>query len=165
MSELPAELRKLLQVVVKLDKNKKYVADLEDALSINPEKINDELARQPTLYAHWGMLHVMAGGRKDSFKRRMDEKAAEISLEIRRTVRQTRITEKEIENELLTHDGFQEVQDEYYAAKVDEEALKVAREAFHQRKDMLVTLATNLRRELDADLDRKVENLLSRQRR
>jgi len=165
MSDLPAELRKLLQVVIKLDKAKKYVADLEDALSINPEKINDELARQPTLYAHWGMLHVMATGRKDAYKRKMDEKAAQVSLEFRRANQGKRVTEKEIENELLINRDYGPAQDDYYSAKTDEDALKVAREAFHQRKDMLVTLATNLRRELDIDLDRKTEKLLSRQQR
>ena len=148
-----------LQVTVKLDTGRKYQGDMREELEIDPSQINQELQEQPAKFAWWATIHSLSQARVDDLKRRMDLREAELSKEFREAAIEdgTKLTEKSIEHAITRDLEYQEMAQALVNAKRDAGIFQVARDAFKQRADAMVTLSTNLRHQLDVDLAQKTE--------
>ncbi len=157
--------REVLEVRIRLEQGL-VAKNLHDELAIDEKLINDELKDQAAKYAWWATLHTMARGKRDELKRKLDLLEAELDGEIRRKLQESgeKATERVIGTQLLQTARYQKLQQQYAEAQQQETVLAVAREAFMQRKDMVVAIATNLRHELDAETSQRLDRMLARDR-
>lgn len=133
---------------------KKYDLDLERDLEINSTKINSELAEQPSKYAWYGVLSEFARATSTELKQKLDTLWSELYLAVRKQAVEEglKLTEETVSSMVRTDKRYQELEQQYLEAKKQEQLLLVARQAFEHRKDMLISLASNLRAEADLDL-------------
>lgn len=153
-------MREELKINVLIDKP--YVMDLNEDLSISKERINDELSKQPAMFAWYATLYELARSKTLKLKQSLDTIEAELNLEVRTETSKIKsedsryanlkLTETTIESIVRTNEKFKLAEDNYLTAKKDEGMLLVAKVAFEQRKDMLISLASNMRSELDGEL-------------
>ena len=76
----------------------------------------------------------------------IDHKARQAAL-----ASKVKLTEKMVENTVITDQEFQQAKREYLEAKKEFGVLQAGREAFIQRKEMLISLGANYRAEGNAD--------------
>lgn len=160
MSVDAALAKQVLEYVVPFDRGKTWRGRLDEDLSINEKAINIELAEHPAKFAWWASLHVLARARRDDIKRKFGLLYYELKAEY---VKKLPVTEKKPTKDMVdeyveTHKRYQEMEVQLLDAGTDVEKLYVAREAMTQRRDSLIAMATNLRRELDVDPGRKAEH-------
>lgn len=129
--------------------------DFVKELEIDENNLNQELTEQPSRYSWWGVLALRARARRDKLEEKTKVVDAQIDADLRKEARENRskITEKEIASKVLLDTKHTEAMTDYLKAKKEADILQVgAREAFAQRKDCLISLAANLRQELDSEL-------------
>jgi len=139
-------------------------------LEIDENDLNRELTKQPGLYSRWGILAVEAKSYRDKLEEVLKVADAKIEDEIRTKAekenRKYKITGGEILSKLLQDPRHTKAMADYLKAKKEADILWVgAREAFAQRKDCLISLAANLREELDSQLTirrKKVDEITRR---
>jgi len=141
---------------VNVGEGKTYDGDITKELQIDLSNLNEELAKQPAKFAWWGVVHAVAKDLVDTEEGKLDSeirKSAEASGE--------KITETKIKNLINVNEKYREL-------KNQERIARVIKEAFAQRKDMLISLAANLREEFDTELSikkEKINNMLKNIRR
>ncbi|KAA0573421.1 hypothetical protein [Azospirillum sp. Sh1] len=123
--------------------------DLAMDLQINPTNMDDAIIRQAGLYAYYVSAHAEAEGRLRQAKLERDVFTAALDKQLRdqALARGQKLTEKQVEMQVMLHPDWKvRVQrvNELEAAVSQLEGLV---RAFAQKKDMLVTLATNIRAE------------------
>lgn len=148
-----------LNVDVRLDEKQRFTANLDDDLVIDQADIINEMAQQSSKFAWWAGLHIAACGLRDDLKRELDLLEAKLASEIRPEQGEKQPTEKRIKQEVLQNKEYQKLNARYLEAKRQVDVLYVGREALTQRKDMLVSMATSLRRERDGDPGRHADNI------
>ena len=131
-------MQKPLYISIHLAEDR-FEGDISKELNISIENINSELAEQPAQFARWGTMEVIA---KDILESYQGQKSEKLRTE------NEKISETKIES-LLLNDP------EYMKLKKQHNTLRIVKEAFRQRKDMLISLAANLREEFDIDLSVK----------
>jgi hypothetical protein len=146
-----------MNVDIRLNPRERYQTNLDDALAIDRDNIDEELSMQAQKFGFWGSLHIAACGLRDDLKRDLDLLEAQLASEIRDPDKKA--TEKSIKQEVIQNKRYQDLNDRYLEAKRQVDVIYVGREAMTQRKDMLVSLATTLRRERDGDPARHAENI------
>ena len=129
------------QIRVRLDygKGREFEGDLIEEMLINIPSINEELSTQPAKFVWWAALEVLA---KDAFQAYEGEAAQKL----RQVGPGEKLpSEKKIESLLL-------MDEKYMRLKKEWGMLKAMREASESRKEMLISLAANLRGEKDSNL-------------
>lgn len=144
--------REKLTINVNLDRV--YALSLDDDLGIDRAKINDELAEQPSKYAWYATLYEMARNKANICKSQIDTYQAELDRYYREEAAKagTKITEAGIKAKIDSNDRMNELIDNFNDALKEQGLLFVAVNAFVQRKDMLISIASNMRQEWDSDL-------------
>lgn|GEM_PF-2906364 len=146
--------KKMVNVVIKYG-DREYAFNMYDELSIAVEdaEINDQLASQPGRYAYWSAMYHAA--KEEAAIREAELKVAIANLdgelrenwdklfpEVRRT--EDAIAKKiEIDPQIIKKVG------EVIEAKKKMGYMETMKEAFAQRKDALISLATNIRSQRD----------------
>lgn len=141
-----------LKLVVAIDKP--YKLDLNLDLNIDKGKINEELSRQPSMYAWYATLYELAKAKTNRLKQTMEVTHAELDIKYRSEAQKSgqKVTEAYIQSLITVSPAYKESEANYYDSKKEEGMLNVAKTAFEQRKDMLISIATNMRVELDDEL-------------
>lgn len=126
-------------------KGKIITPNLQEELTVDEAGINDQLANQPALFAFYAVLYAQAKQEIEKYE------ALYIStLREHYSDKGVKISETRLKAELALDES-------YNTLKEKELVLKEVKEAFQQRKDMLISLASNLRAEGDAWLSRTIK--------
>lgn len=143
-------------LVVKLDRE--YVLNYEDELKIAEETINPNLSEQAARYCFYAMLEELAEEQMGQAKMTLEIIEAETDKLVREKLTQagTKFTEAVILNEVKTDPTRLKALGEFNQARATVGKLHAIREAFIHRKDMLVTLASNMRAQMDTNLTVKM---------
>lgn len=158
--------RKELQFQVQLDKL--HALDLDKDLSVDRTKINDEMGEQPGMFAWYAVLSELARHKAKTCRRQLKSKEgglktlyAELSLKTRQSAVEQNIktTEGSIDSVVRTLEPYKKAEREYdleeqkcIDVERDAALLYVAKEAFEERLDMLISIGANMRKEGDDDL-------------
>jgi len=130
-----------------------YSSSLEDDIKIDPSDLDAEFVEQSRKYAWWAILSEMAKDLVSKQKYDLDILYAQLDHEKRSQalVAKVKLTEKMVENEVITDKRYQAKMKEYLESKRQYGVLQAGREAFTQRKEMLISLGANYRAEGNAD--------------
>lgn len=141
-----------LEVSVELE-GVTYEASLEDEIEIDGQNLEGEFLNQAKKFAWWSMVSELAKDLMVGQKFQLDLLYARIDEEKRTNAQANKMktTEKMIENMVITDQRYQEAMQEYHKAKKWYGLLASGREAFSQRKEMLISLGANYRMEATAD--------------
>jgi len=156
-----------LELTIKLDKL--YHLDLDTDLDIKKTEINDEMIKQPGQFAWYATLNELAKNKVQTLKSELELLEATLDQKTRRDWddSQGKMTETSVSAKIKMSPEYKELISRYLEAQKSQGILSVARSAFEQRKDMLISLASNLRSELDSDLKinkEKVANTIRKMR-
>jgi hypothetical protein len=138
------------KVIVDLDLDGvKFTRVLVDDLAIDGADINGEFMNQSELFAWWATVSELAKDKVNRIKFQLDRiyalKDHAVRLEL--TANKAKITEKVVENAVISSKEYQECMLELLESKKQYGLLQVGKEALTQRKDMLISLGANMRTE------------------
>jgi hypothetical protein len=142
-----------LKVVVKMDKQ--YDLDMAKDLGIDKASINADLANQPAMFAWYATLSELAKDKVAKAKSHLEVTEAELDQRIRRDWdidRNGKMTEAGVSASIKLSPIYQKAESQLQEAQKTNGLLNVARQAFDQRKDMLISLAANMRAESDTEI-------------
>lgn len=136
----------------------------DDELKLAEETINDDLKNQPALYAFYAVMHEAAESELADCKLALETVEALVDEKIRVgfAAAGTKVTETMIANKVHLEEEYQNAVIALNKAKAQSGKLRAIKEAFVHRKDMLVTLASNMRAQADPEIFIKKEELKSR---
>lgn len=137
--------------------NKEKVDSLLKELEIDDIKIHSELLKQPKAYLKWAIRAARAGRRLRTVQAQTKVVAAEMMKEIRDKHRQEHgkdipVTARLQDTELPLNDTYMEQLKSQSLMEEEYDILLGAREAFRQRKDMLVTYGNLVRDEMKSEV-------------
>lgn len=144
----------ILKITVKLDKSTQSV-DLDADLAVERTKINDELAEQPGLFAWYATIHELYRNKVLALKEQIDVLEAQLDQELRAKWNEPewgKRTEDAIKARIKLNTKRQDLAAQFLEAQKNQGILGVAKSAFEQRKDMLISIAANMRGESDLEL-------------
>jgi len=130
-----------------------YNATLEEDIEIDPSDLDAEFVEQPRKFAWWAMVCELA---KDQLARRkydLEKLYAVVDADRRMDAVKSKVkkTERMIENEVITDKRYQQAKLDMLDAKRQHGILYAGKQAFEQRKEMLISLGANYRAEGNAD--------------
>ena len=156
-------MEKILDIQVKTDSGL-IELDLESDLKFTPENLNQAYIEQPSKFAYWSVLAVQSKSALDRKKLEVEQLEdytrktlyGELDTEVRQRMEMDgeKVTEAKVVSGIYTHPRYLEVksklrecQAELLALQKQTDLLYSAKEAFIQRKDMIISLGANLRQE------------------
>lgn len=132
--------------------NIKYDNNLEEDLRVDRTNLDEDFAHQHERFAKYATLHELAKDNLERAKRMLDILYAQVDHEKRQEAKNMqdvnpkfKFTEKMCENSVLTDERYQKMHLKYLDAKKLVGVLGVGKEAFAQRKEMLISLGANQR--------------------
>jgi len=135
-----------------------YEASLEEDITIDGQDLDAEFLTQARKFAWWAMVSELA---KDLMNRRkydLDQLYARQDHRVRMEAscppspaKPVKLTEKMVENSVITSPEYKTAYESYLDTKKYYGMLSAGREAFVQRKEMLISLGANYRAEGNAD--------------
>jgi len=142
----------ILQFQVRFSDRKVSRYDLEEELKATQDSLDQELINQPSKFAWVATLHAVALSYRDEIKQGLEMLSAELDREYRSkaATTQDKMTETSLRSQILVDSRYKQRYDDFLKACTDERVLKVAREAFEQRSQLLIAYAANKRAELNA---------------
>jgi hypothetical protein len=136
-----------------------YEIDYVSELKMSEATINDDLMRQPSLFAWYSQLEDLVESAAADARLNLDLVEAEADSAARAVFgvgEGKKVTEKQIAVAVINAPRVQEARLAYNDIQSKRARLKSIKEAFVHRKDMLVTLSANLRTEnRNADMSAK----------
>ena len=131
-----------------------YDRDISEDLTISRETLNEDCISQSSLYAWYSVLAENARDERDRAKDKINVTDAQLDAQIREelTEAKEKITDKKVEQAVKRHDLYREAVNSHLQACHTFGILVAAQNAFGHRKEMLVTLAANMRREQDGEV-------------
>jgi hypothetical protein len=130
----------------------RYENTFAQDVQINTSDIDREFCEQSGKFAYYGTLCEMSKDREARLKNDCDVLEAILDNEVRDQAAEVKvldakykITEAEVAHRVKADPRYQAKYSEYLTAKKLTGILHVAKEAFQQRKDMLVSLGANQR--------------------
>lgn len=146
------ENKEELQITVKLG-DKIHELNLNADLEIDKTIMNKELAKQPALFAWYATLYEIAKDKTAHLKHKIETFEASLELEIRQMASPpVKLTVDSIKAIIRDDKVHRRMAEELLHAKKSEGMLQVAKASFDQRKDMLISLSSNMRAEMDDDI-------------
>lgn len=121
--------------------------DLTKDLSVQDEHINEWLQKAPGIIAYWHTLYEKQKSIVDKHEVKLNRKRAEVEKEIRKQRKQdeSKITNSEIQSEIITNESFQELEDKFFDLRETMHLLKAASEAVKSLNSTLYSLSSNMR--------------------
>lgn len=131
--------------------NEKITLDPEEELRMDEATINDNLKEQPSLFAFYAVLAEKAHAELNESKLTLEILEAELDAKIRE-VAVKKPTEKQIQQQILLDDSYQEARMEVIRANKQLGILKSYKDAFNHRKETVIALASNMRVQADPSI-------------
>ena len=118
-------------------------------LFIDVSDLSSEFSSQAIRFAQYAMDYEISCVEEDEAKADVASVAAQLDAQVRMDMTQggAKITEKKVENTVITSPIYNQALTKHLDAKRRAGMLKAARDAFAQRKDMLVQLGATQRAE------------------
>jgi len=129
----------------------KYHVDVQKETAIVVSDMNDELEKQPGKYAEFGSLYVLAKSHVAICKRVKEVTWAELDSDIRQRAIDAgnKTTENAINQEITMRVEYDSACEEYRIAEEQMNRLKHMCIALDQRREMLLALNANIRKEME----------------
>lgn len=158
---------------------KKYTRSIEADAGIDQENINDELTKQPSLFAWYATMTHHANVKVESIKRdqrRLKRATAQFEIALRAKIRaaakgELKLTEKALEEAVYETDEYkallkkaEELDDDLVYAEAEQGHLSSGRDSMYTRTSILISLANTLRAQVDGDLGKVADRIAQRQR-
>jgi len=133
-------------------------------LKLAEETINDDLKNQPSLYAFYAVMHEAAEAVVADRKLSLETLEAMLDETVRAEAATagTKVTETMIVNRIRLKEDYLDAVIALNKAKAQSGKLRAIKDAFVHRKDMLVTLASNMRAQADPEIFIKKEQFKNR---
>lgn len=132
---------------------------IEDDLFLDPERITDQLLRQPGQYAYYAGLLARAKERVEQDKLTLDLAISAAQQDIRKNWEvlfpTEKMTEKLVDAKVSMEDAVVKAQTQRISSKRKEEDLRAIVEALRHRKEMIITYSADRRAEQDMDFSMK----------
>lgn len=129
---------------------KEYGLDYLEELKCSEDTINDDLKNQSAQFAWYSVLSGMQEEEYGQRKLELELIEAELDSHYRKEL--DKVTEAKVAMQIRSDLKYIEARQIVNEAKKNLEILKGITEAFRHRKDMLVTLAANMRVQSDPEL-------------
>jgi hypothetical protein len=128
--------------------------DPQFELKMDETTINDDLKKQPSLFAWYAVLEELAEKDFAEAKLTVDLVSASLDQSYREKAVQsnTKLTETQLINQIRLDNQFLDATAKVNECRKNVGVLRALKEAFGQRKDMLITLASNMRAQSDPDI-------------
>lgn len=125
-----------------------------DILRIDQDRLNEELIDQPTRFGTYALRSAMKRAKMEKLKAAVGITEAKVSLELRRQAVESgeRVTEDGLKAKVKQDPEWLAAEYAYEAAASAYYSADAIKEALIQRHSMLITLAANLRAEMDNQL-------------
>ena len=126
-----------------------YENTLMEDVRVNQGDLSGDFEEHPEKFARWATLYEMALAEEVALKRGLERDYARLDHAVRMEGKSSgiKLTEKMVENTVLTHDNYVESLNKYLEAKRTAGLLKAGRDAMMHRKDMLIQLGATHRAE------------------
>lgn len=130
-----------------------YESQLEEDLHVDRFDLNTEFEKHSERFAWYATAYELAQAYEGRLKNDLERLYALLDIQARAKMTQNniRITEKKVENTVITDNTYMKLQDEYQEAKLQTGVLKAARDAMYAKKDALISLGANIRAEMASD--------------
>ena len=130
-----------------------YHATLEDDIEIDQNDLNTEFMNQPKKFAWWAVLSELAKDKSATLKNQLGRLYAKLDHQVRTEAQngKVKLTEKMVENTVTDKAEYNDLLAELTKARNEHGMLSAGREAFVQRKEMLISLGANYRMEGNQD--------------
>lgn len=131
-----------------------HVLDPDTELTLDEEGINEYLKNQPSLYAFYAVMQEAADAQVAEAKLHLETLEATLDDAFRTEAAKsgTKITETLLANRIKVNDDYIASVIALNEAKRQVGQLRAIKDAFVHRKDMLVTLASNMRAQQDPEI-------------
>jgi len=139
-----------------------YERNLNSDLRVNTGNLSEEFAVHAEKFAWYSTAYELALDNELKLKSKLERHYAQVDYIVREEARQAavKMTEKKVENSVITHPEYAAVQGDYLDAKRNSGLLKAARDAMVHRRDMLIQLGANYRAEGVSDITLKTQQYL-----
>jgi len=124
--------------------------DLAKELACSEDTINEDLKNQPSFFAYYAVLTEKAQSELAEAKAALELLEATLDAQFRSE--ETKTTETMIKNRIRLDKSYQEALEVFNTLKLNVGLLSAAKEAFYHRKDILISLASNMRAQMDASV-------------
>lgn len=124
---------------------KEYDLQYQEELKISQEVINENLKDQSNLYAFYAVLEEVAEAIMAEAKLTLEVTEATLDAKYRKELSGGKVTENLLRNSIVLDEDYLNAISAFNEARKNVGLLKAIRESFNHRKDMLVTLASNMR--------------------
>lgn len=137
----------------------KFPNELKKHLAVNQSALSDVFAEHAEHFAWYSTAYELAMDHEARLKEELQRTYARIDHKVRTDARAAGVkhTEKMVDNSVITHPKYVELQDEYLEAKKNTGLLKAARDAMIHRRDMLIQMGANYRAEGASDISLREE--------
>lgn len=131
--------------------------DLDEHVDISSKHIDRCFTEHPGLYAWYATAYELALDAEARLKKELAETYAHVDRKARADAKAAgiKLTEKMVENTVITSDLYRKVQEDYLDAKLNTGLLKAAKEAMIHRRDMLIQKGSTYRSEIQSDITLK----------
>jgi hypothetical protein len=125
---------------------------LQDIVNINANDLNNELANQPAVVSWFGAVLAEAIATYEELKDRKERVYAELYLKYKEKDEKMGVksTEARLNSLILTDSDYEKVQVQFNEMRKQVNVLKSISNSLEHRRDMLIQLSANIRRELTA---------------
>lgn len=132
---------------------------LRQHVFINRSDLSNEFAEHAERFAWYATAYELASDEELRLKEHLARVYAQVDAHVRAEAKAaaTKLTEKMVENTVITHPKYVQVQEKYLDAKRNTGLLKAARDSMIHRRDMLISLGANYRAEGRSDISLKEE--------
>ena len=143
-----------------------YESQLDEDLHIDRFNLNEEFTKHSERFAWYATAYELAQSYENRLKVDLERLYALLDIKVRGTMTQQgmRITEKKVENAVITDNTYMDLMDRYQSAKEQTGVLKAARDAMYAKKDVLVSLGANIRAEMQSDPSLLMESYKNKHR-
>jgi energy-converting hydrogenase A subunit M len=131
---------------------KTYTIDYQKELKCSEETINDDLKDQPSFFAWYAVLSEIAQAEMAEAKSTLEMSEALLDEQIRKNAGGDKVTETMIKNKIRLDPTYQAAQDNFATARKNVGILGAIKESFYHRKDILISLASNMRAQSDPSI-------------
>lgn len=125
--------------------------DYEQELQMDEATINEDLKNQPSLFAFYAVLAEKAHAELNESKLALEILEADIDARIR-GASEKKPTEKQIQQQILLDNDYQEARMDVIRATKQLGILKGIKDAFNHRKEAVIALASNMRVQADPSI-------------
>lgn len=132
---------------------------LNEHLDIRSKHINDSFCEHSELFAWYATAYELSLDKEIRLKEELARTYAHVDHKARTSGKAAgvKMTEKMVENTVITDSLYMKVQEEYQDAKRNTGLLKAAKDAMIHRRDMLIQMGATYRAEGASDITLKQE--------